>query len=145
MDDPTPKARKETDPEADLRGLVYRGSTWLVAGTLSQRVVRLVSNLILTRLLFAQDFGLVALVFAWVQGLVLCSDLGVVRSIIQHPKGDSREFLGTAFTLQILRALGLCGVSWLIAMVPKLGRGIRQPPNLLIRPLQPPPQLFSQM
>ena len=113
MDDSPKKAESRKDLESDLKGLVYRGSTWLVAGTVSQRIVRLLSNLILVRVLLPEDFGLVALVFAWVQGLVLCSDLGVVRSIIQHPRGDSREFLGTAFTLNILRGIGL----WLVSMV----------------------------
>ena len=83
MDDSPKKAESRKDLESDLKGLVYRGSTWLVAGTVSQRIVRLLSNLILVRVLLPEDFGLVALVFAWVQGLVLCSDLGVVRSIIQ--------------------------------------------------------------
>ncbi|MCH2103710.1 MAG: oligosaccharide flippase family protein [Planctomycetes bacterium] len=113
MDDSPKKAETHKDLESDLKGLVYRGSTWLVAGTVSQRIVRLMSNLILVRVLLPEDFGLVALVFAWVQGLVLCSDLGVMRSIIQHPHGDSREFLGTAFTLNILRGIGL----WLVSMV----------------------------
>jgi len=116
MDGPPERVRANQGLERELKGLVYRGSTWLVAGTISQRFVRLLSNLILVRVLFAEDFGLVALVFAWVQGLILCSDLGVVRSIIQHPHGASREFLGTAFTLQLLRALGLWLVSLLIAV-----------------------------
>lgn len=120
MEGSPPKSQGGVGIEGDLRGLVYRGSTWLVAGTVSQRFVRLISNLILVRVLFAEDFGLVALVFAWVQGLILCSDLGVVRSIIQHPRGDSKEFLGTAFTLQILRALFLWVASFLIA-VPMAG------------------------
>lgn len=115
MSDTTPKSPERSEFDLDLRGLVYRSSTWLVAGTMGQQVVRLVSNLILTRLLFAEDFGLVALVFAWVQGLILCSDLGVSRSVIQHPEGDTDEFLGTAFTLQIVRAVGLCAASVLVA------------------------------
>lgn len=114
--EPAQMDRARTTRQPDLRELVYRGSTWLVAGTVSQRAVRLLSNLVLTRLLFAEDFGLVALVFAWVQGLILCSDLGVVRSLIQNPKGDSDAFLGTAFTLNIIRAATLCLVSLLIAI-----------------------------
>jgi O-antigen/teichoic acid export membrane protein len=110
---------KTTPQEKDdeLRRSVYKGTSWLLAGTLSQRLIRLASNLVLTRVLFPEDFGLAALVFAWVQGMVLCSDLGVMRSIIQHPKGASKEFLGTAFTLQLVRAFGLCLIGVLLAPV----------------------------
>ena len=101
----------------ELRSSVYRGASWLLAGTFSQRLIRLASNLVLTRVLFPEDFGLAALVFAWVQGMVLCSDLGVMRSIIQHPKGASKEFLGTAFTLQIVRAVAICLIGLLLAPV----------------------------
>ena len=105
----------EEEQGSKLRGVVYRSASWLVAGSLSQRLVRLTSNLVLTRVLFPEDFGVAALVFSWVQGLLLCSDLGVIRGIIQHPEGGSKEYLGTAFTLNLMRSLMLCLIGFLIA------------------------------
>jgi len=67
------------------------------------RALRLLSNLILTRLLFPEAFGLMALVFVVIQGLQMLSDLGIGPSIIQNERGDDPTFLNTAWTLQILR------------------------------------------
>ena len=115
MTDSSDKTTTEAGQEGHLRGTILKGASWLVAGSLSQRLIRLASNLILTRILFPEDFGVAALVFAWVQGLLLCSDLGVIRGIIQHPDGASREFLGTAFSLNLTRSILLCLVGAFIA------------------------------
>lgn len=115
MTESTDRPPGEEGQDSRLRGTIYRGASWLVAGSLSQRLIRLASNLILTRVLFPEDFGVAALVFSWVQGLLLCSDLGVIRGIIQHPEGGSKEFLGTAFTLNLMRSLLLCLIGLLIA------------------------------
>lgn len=74
-------------------------------------VIRLISNLILTRILFPEAFGLMALVQVFLGGLNMFSDLGLKTSIVQNPRGDDADFLNTAWTLQILRGLLL----WLAA------------------------------
>lgn len=79
------------------------------------QAVRFASNIVLTRLLVPEYFGLMALVNIFVQGLEMFSDLGVGLSVIQHKDGEKREFLDTAWTLQLVRSVALWAVSTLIA------------------------------
>lgn len=73
--------------------------------------LRFVGNLILTRLLFPEAFGLMALVNGLLLGLQLFSDIGIGPSIIQSPRGDDPVFLNTAWTMQTIRG----GLLWLVA------------------------------
>lgn len=73
--------------------------------------LRFASNLILTRLLFPEVFGLMALVQVFITGLQMFSDTGIRQSIIQSKRGDDPAFLDTAWTIQILRGVLL----WLMA------------------------------
>jgi len=74
--------------------------------------IRLASNLILTRLLFPEAFGLMALVSVFLMGLTMLSDVGIGPAIMQSPRGDEPGFLDTAWTIQILRG----AVLWLLAL-----------------------------
>lgn len=72
--------------------------------------IRLGGNLLLTRLLLPEAFGLMAVVYAIITGLGLFCELGLAQSIVVHPRGRDPAFLNTAWTLQILRgALVLLG------------------------------------
>ncbi len=89
-------------------GLVVRAlRSSLITGTgfVARQAVRLASNLILTRLLFPEAFGMMALVTVFLTGLVMFSDLGIGPSIMSSARGDEEDFLNTAWTVQILRAI----------------------------------------
>lgn len=79
----------------------------MVIGFTGQNIIRLVSNLILTRLLFPEAFGLMALVQVVLSGVILFSDFGFRDSIVQDERGEQTDFLNTAWTLQILRGVVL--------------------------------------
>ncbi len=89
-------------------GKTLRGSIWMVVGFGSGHVLRLGSNLILTRLLLPEAFGLMALITVVFVGLCLLSDIGLDASIIQHKRGNDPDFLCTVWTVQIIRGLVLC-------------------------------------
>ncbi|WP_330629342.1 oligosaccharide flippase family protein (plasmid) [Thioclava litoralis] len=93
-----------------------RSSAFVVVGFGGQNVLRLGSNLILTRLLYPEAFGLMALVQVFLTGLQMFSDLGINASIIQNKRGEEPEFLNTAWTVQILRGVLLwaiaCTLAW---------------------------------
>lgn len=72
--------------------------------------------MLLTRLLFREAFGLMAIVNTFFQGLVMFSDLGIGPAVVQNPRGHEPRFLGTAWTLQILRAGALLLVCLAIAV-----------------------------
>lgn len=107
-----------TGPEPTVRrglGRGVRASLWTLAGHGAGQVLRLASSLILTRLLFREVFGLMALVNTLLQGLVMLSDLGIGPSIIQSKRGHEPAFVGTAWTFQVLRGAFLLVVSFAIA------------------------------
>lgn len=86
-----------------LKQRVLDSGFWVTANYGAQQVLRFGSNLILTRLLFPEAFGLMAIVQTIMLGINLLSDLGVNTSIVQHKNGEDIEFLNTAWTLQIAR------------------------------------------
>lgn len=95
-----------------LRQLVLRGTAWTLVGYGASQVVRLGGNLILTRLLFPQLFGLMALVNTLLIGLALLSDLGLWTSTVQNPRGNEPTFFNTVWTIQIARGIAL----WLLSL-----------------------------
>lgn len=75
-----------------LKKLAVRGMVWTIAGYGASQILRLGSNLILTRLLFPELFGLMTLVNIFITGLHLFSDIGVGPSIIQNKRGMTQFF-----------------------------------------------------
>lgn len=92
-----------------------RGSALTVFSFGTETFLRLASNLILTRILFPEAFGLMALVTVVLSGAAQFSDIGIRSSIVRDERGEELNFLNTAWTLQILRGLLLGGVVYLLA------------------------------
>lgn len=93
-----------------LRARALRGTAASVVTAGSGHVLRLVSNLILTRLLFPEAFGLMALVQVIIMGVEMVSTFGLRVSVMQNERGDEPDFLNTAWTLQAIRGVLL----WLL-------------------------------
>ena len=100
---------------ASLRSRMLKAAGWLVGGNISSQALRLISNLILTRLLLPEAFGLVAAVNTLYFALVMFSDLGVWQSVVKSERGTQAGFLGTAWSVQLLRGALLCAVVLMIA------------------------------
>lgn len=75
--------------------------------------MRLASNLIMTRLLVPEMFGVMALANVFIFGLYLFSDVGLRQNIVQSHRGHVESFLNTIWTIQIIRGF----VIWLLAML----------------------------
>ena len=103
-----------------LRSRALRGTGITLGGTTGQQLMRLASNLILTRLLFPEVFGLMALVQTFMVGLQMFSDIGIRPSIVQSNRGEDPVFLNTAWTIQVGRGfllwLGACALAWPLAV-----------------------------
>ncbi len=89
------------------------GATWIVVGYGASQVLRLASNLVLTRLLAPEHFGLMALVNVFMIGLAMFSDVGIGPSIIQSDRSEDKNFLNTAWTVQVIRGF----VIWFCCIV----------------------------
>jgi O-antigen/teichoic acid export membrane protein len=92
---------------ATVRKQAINGTVWTMTGYGISQSLRLGSNLILTRLLIPELFGLMALVNVFLMGLALFSDIGIRPSIIQNKRGNEPVFLNTAWTIQIVRSFGV--------------------------------------
>lgn len=86
---------------------VLRSASWLMLSYGSGQALRLASNLILTRILFPEAFGLMALVGLVTVGLAMFSDIGLGPAVTQNPRGDDPDFLDTAWTVQVIRGFAL--------------------------------------
>lgn len=98
-----------------LRERTKRSSYFEVGSYGIQQILRLASNLVLTRLLFPSAFGLTSMVTIVLIGLVMLSDMGIQQFIIQNPRGDEQGYLDTAFTVQAVRGLVLTVIMAILA------------------------------
>lgn len=120
-----------------LRQRVLRSGTWTIAGYGISMALRFGGNLILTRLLFPEAFGMMGIIQALMFGVWMLTDVGIGPSIIQSDKGNGPSFLNTAWTVQIIRGfliwVGLCALAYpisviyaepqLLSMIPVVGLG----------------------
>lgn len=95
-----------------LGARAFRSSAWTGMGFILSQVMRLASNLVLTRLLMPEAFGAMALVTAFIIGLVMFSDTGTGPAIQNSARGDDPDFLDTIWTVQAIRGVTL----WLFAL-----------------------------
>ena len=111
-----PDGRSEPAAKTSLRSLAFRGALWTLAGDGGSQLIRFISNLILTRLLLPDVFGIMVIISVVQQGLAMFSDVGIHPAIVQHKRGDDQSFLDTAWTIQVFRGLALwlttCAVAW---------------------------------
>ncbi len=104
----------------NLQRRMLRAAVWLVGSNVASQGLRLISSLVLTRLLLPESFGLMAAVQTMFFALVMFSDLGVWQSVVTHPRGEQPQFLGTAFMVQFARGVLLALIVALIALGLKL-------------------------
>ena len=70
------------------KNLLFKGTIWASSGFAISQLMRLSSNLILTRLLFPEVFGLMALVQVVMVGVKMFSDMGIATSVLRDKAGD---------------------------------------------------------
>ncbi|MBW4634643.1 MAG: oligosaccharide flippase family protein [Iphinoe sp. HA4291-MV1] len=97
---------------ASLKQLAIRGAIWTILGFGGIQILRFGNNLVLTRLLQPEFFGLMALVTTLRIGLELFSDIGIAQNIINSKRGDEPTFLNTAWTIQVIRGV----LIWLLCV-----------------------------
>jgi O-antigen/teichoic acid export membrane protein len=98
-----------------LKRLAIKGSVWVMFGFGMAQVLRLGGNVILTRLLTPEAFGIMAIVGALLMGLQMFSDIGLRTSIIQSPRGEEPAFIRTAWSLQVIRGFILASLAAILA------------------------------
>ena len=99
-----------TNNTGGLKKRALRGTFSSLFIATGGHVLRFVSNLVLTRLLFPEAFGLMTLVQVIITGLSLLSTFGLRISVMQSSRGEDPDFLDTAWTLQVIRG----GLLWFV-------------------------------
>jgi O-antigen/teichoic acid export membrane protein len=95
-----------------LKERVLRAGGWNFAGHGLSQAIRLCANLILTRLLVPEMFGVMAIATLVTVILSMLSDIGLRQNIVRSHRGDDPDFLDTAWSIQVLRGIAL----WLLAV-----------------------------
>ena len=120
-----------------LRQRVLHSGSWTLMGYGVNQALRLGGNLVLTRLLFPEAFGMMAVVSVAIVGVTMFVDMGIAQSIVQNERGNDPVFVNTAWTIQIILGIlifaGLCvlaipmakfyNLPQLAAMLPAVGLG----------------------
>jgi O-antigen/teichoic acid export membrane protein len=116
------------DPRTFVVGLIQRVTSsrllsagmWTLGGSFASQVIRFGANLLLTRLLAPEAFGLAAIVTSITVGAELISDLGVGPAVVSSDRVDDPAFLRTAWTLKFVRGaflgLGLVAVAYPLSL-----------------------------
>lgn len=104
-----------TKPIVSAASRIVSGSLWTIVGYGSGQMIRLIGNILVSRLVLPEAFGIMALVNIMTLGLAMFSDVGIEAALIQHRRGDEPKFYNTAWTVQILRGFGLFLIASLLA------------------------------
>jgi len=92
-----------------------KGTYFVIAFYGLALALRMVSSVVLTKLYAPEMFGLMTLITTVIVGLTLFSHIGLEDSIISNPRGDDEAFINTAWTIQVLRGVGVWLVTLLLA------------------------------
>lgn len=93
----------ENTPErSSILARTAMGAGWMFAWRLATRILGLVSTLVLVRLLSPNDFGLVALAFAFATTLEAVLAIGIEQQIVRA-RETSRDLYDTIFTMNSIR------------------------------------------
>ncbi|MBR9805571.1 oligosaccharide flippase family protein, partial [bacterium] len=91
----------------------------LMLTTALSGIVRLGSNLILSRLLYPEAFAIVGLIVSVFFVLELSSDMGFHAYIVRHKEGNKADLLDTLWSIRLLRGVILAAImmlaSWPLA------------------------------
>ena len=92
---------------------IVNAGVWSMGSHGVSQVLRLASNLIMTRLLVPEMFGVMVIANMIIVGLSLFSDIGLGQNIIRSKRGSDPSFLNTVWAIQIIRGIMI----WLLAVI----------------------------
>ena len=99
------------------RKKVITASLWVIGAFGLGQVLRLGGNLVVTRLLEPEMFGIMAIVFVVMHGLVMFSDVGLWAFIVRHKDGTQTHILDTVWTMQVVRGWAIFIVLVLVVLL----------------------------
>ena len=98
------------DKKVDVHG----GTIWTMIWHVLKMSLKFVSNIILTRLLTPEMYGIASIGNTIINGINMLSNLGIEQSVVRSHRNDD-HFYQTAWTLHVLRGLILTVIIVLLA------------------------------
>jgi len=99
----------------NIKLIAIKALIFVIIGYGLSQVLRLAGNLVLTRLLAPELFGLIALAHVFHRGLGLFSDIGIEPGVIRSKRVNDPVFLKTAWSIQFIRGILLFALTAIIA------------------------------
>ena len=87
-------------------GSTFNAGFWILVSQGGTQLLRLLTSILLTRLLSPDAFGLIAIAMTLIVAIHMISDLGLRQVIVTNEQARTPLFLDTIWALQILR--GIC-------------------------------------
>lgn len=104
-------------------GKAIEAAFFVIIGFGLSQLIRLTGNILVTRLLVPEAFGIIAIARVFFMGLGFFSDIGLDPAIIRSTRAHDTVFLNTAWTLQVIRngilALLACLIAYPVSLVYK--------------------------
>ena len=91
-----------------------RGGMWLSFGSFGENGLRMIRNMILTRLLVPDVIGLMAIILAVNMFFESFTQVGLREAVIQNERGNDKAFLNSAFLLSAGRSLILFAIAFVL-------------------------------
>lgn len=98
------------------RQRILSAGLWILGGNGMSQIIRLLGNLIMTRMLAPELFGMMAITSVIMIGLSMFSDFGLKQNIVQSRRGEDPAFLNTVWMVQIMRGVLLWVVAALLCL-----------------------------
>lgn len=108
----TTNNKATVDSKKAFKQRILTAGIWSAGSHVLNQAIRLGSNLIMTRLLAPEYFGLMAIANVFIFGIAMMSDLGLRQSLIQSKRFDE-PFVNTIWTLQVMRGC----VIWVFSLL----------------------------
>jgi O-antigen/teichoic acid export membrane protein len=97
------------------RSALFKQAAWTIGSFGGSFLLKFGSNVVLSRLLAPEIFGIMVVINSIKTGIELLTDVGVEQNIVSSAKGSQPDFFNTAWTIQILRGFALSCVFLLLS------------------------------
>jgi len=98
-----------------LKAKVFRGGALMGLGSVAEQSVRFGRNMLLTRMLAPEAFGLMAMVLSAATLIQVLVDVGAREALVQNPKGSEEGHVVAAWWMTVGRALFIYSLVYVLA------------------------------
>lgn len=136
-----PDADGEAGPGGVVRSLrkaiARKGLAVLIGALVAANLLRIASNLVLTRLLAPEAFGVIGVITVVSTVLTMLTDMGFQVFIVRSAKSTDRGFLDVIWTIRLARSVVLTALMFVLAapLAAAFGKSMLTAPLMAFAPL----------